>query len=105
VPKIKVTLLSGEQREVVAAIGEPLMHALRDQTLDVEAICGGTASCATCHVYVDLARTFDIPEANEAEQCMLDGLVHQRPGSRLSCQVMVETCFDGLSVTIAPTET
>jgi len=105
VPKINVTLLNGDMREIVAAIGEPLMHALRDQTLDVEAVCGGVASCATCHVYVDLAKAPDMPEPSAAEHDMLDGLVHQRPGSRLSCQIMVEPHLDGLSVTIAPAET
>lgn len=103
-PKINVTLLNGDQREIVAAIGEPLMHALRDQTLDVEAVCGGAASCATCHVYVDWGNLSDVPEASPAEQEMLDGLVQQRPGSRLSCQIMVEPRLDGLSVTIAPAE-
>lgn len=103
-PKISVTLLSGDRREIVAAIGEPLMHALRDQTSEVEAVCGGAASCATCHVYVDPASAAQMPAAGEAEQDMLDGLVHQRPGSRLSCQIIVASWLDGSSVTIAPSE-
>jgi 2Fe-2S ferredoxin len=104
-PKIYVTLLNGDQREVLAAVGQPLMHALRDQTLDVEAVCGGAASCATCHVYIDTPSILNMLPSSAAEKDMLDGLIHQRPASRLSCQIIVEPSHDGLAVTIAPAET
>jgi ferredoxin len=32
---------------------QTLMEALRDNDLPVLASCGGTASCATCHVFLD----------------------------------------------------
>lgn len=102
--QIKVTDRFGELQEVEGQDGDRLMEVLREFPWGVEAICGGMASCGTCHVYVDpewLGR-FDPREIDEEE--MLEFLEHRKENSRLSCQLELSEAHDGLSVTLAPEE-
>jgi len=65
---------------------------------------GRTVACGTCHVYVDPDWFARLVPAREDEEAMLDQLLHARPNSRLSCQVLWEAALDGLRLTLAPTE-
>lgn len=61
--------------------------------------CGGSAMCATCHVYVDPAWSERLPAplANELE--MLECTAAERmPQSRLSCQIKMTAELDGLTI-------
>jgi ferredoxin, 2Fe-2S len=65
----------------------------------IVAECGGSAMCATCHVYVDPAWLDRIPAplANELE--MLECTASERrPESRLSCQIKLDASLNGLVV-------
>jgi 2Fe-2S ferredoxin len=103
VPLIHVTDRAGRDYSVDAAIGTPLMEVLRERG-DVEAICGGSAACATCHVHVDEAWTERVGPAGPDETNLLEYSLERRPTSRLSCQVEVRADFDGLKVRIAASE-
>ena len=98
---IHVTNRAGEQHTVEAKPGNTIMEILRDAEMDVEAICGGCCSCATCHVIVDDAYAAKLPEISEDESDLLDGSEHRVENSRLSCQVAVTPELDGMTVTIA----
>ena len=50
---LHVTNRAGETHQIEAKAGATLMEILRDNDMDVEAICGGCCSCATCHIFVD----------------------------------------------------
>ena len=102
--RIKVTDRFGDVQEVEGQDGDRLMEVLREFPWGVEAICGGMASCGTCHVYVDAdwIDRFDPRELDEEE--MLDFLEHRRENSRLSCQLELTESHDGLAVTLAPEE-
>lgn len=101
--EVKVTDRSGNLRSISTPIGVSLMEALRDNGVDeLLALCGGCCSCATCHVHI-----YQGSEA--ADQCvsgdendLLDSSDHRQENSRLSCQLMLTTGHDGLSVRIAP---
>ena len=86
--------------------GEPLMFALRDQLgLPVEGICGGCATCGSCHVYVAPDWADRLPERGDYELAMLDLLQGYRAdSSRLSCQIEVTEALDGLTLALAPEE-
>ena len=59
--------------------------------------CGGSAMCATCHVYVDAAWLAALPPPDAAEREMLDCTACERtPASRLACQIRVTDTLDGL---------
>ncbi len=101
---INVTDREGNQLELPATNGEPLMYALRDIRNGVEAICGGMCSCATCHVYVDADWVGRLPDREPEEHELLAELEGFQENSRLSCQIEVSDALDGLKVTVAPEE-
>ena len=72
-----------------------VMEVLKGNDLAVQALCGGMALCATCHVQV-LAGGDALPPLGDAEADMLDTLPQAGPDSRLSCQLRVGTALDGL---------
>lgn len=79
------------------------MEALRDAGL-VEALCGGQAACATCHVHVGEEWMSVVGQAEGQEADMLDTSLEKRPTSRLSCQIVADERLDGLIIAIAPFE-
>jgi ferredoxin, 2Fe-2S len=102
-PKLIVTNRNGDEMEIEAEIGLSVMEAIRDNGLDeLLALCGGSCSCATCHVYVDDEWLGKIDPLDEDEDDLLDSSSHREPNSRLSCQIEVVDTLDGLRVTIAP---
>lgn len=63
--------------------------------------CGGSAMCATCHVYVgqDQGQVKMFPPVSAVEDAMLDSTSSERRSeSRLSCQLRVTEAFDGLVI-------
>jgi len=102
---VQVTVLdrAGRSHALAGVAGRSLMETIRDAGVDdILALCGGCASCATCHVYVDDAWTRQVGEPAGDEADLLDSSDHRRPQSRLSCQICVSARLDGLHVTIAP---
>ena len=99
---IHVTDRNGAEHSLEAKDGWSLMEVIRDKGLPIEAACGGCASCATCHVYVDEAWVGKLPTKSEEEDDMLDLAMDVQANSRLSCQVSLNTDLDGLKVTLAP---
>ena len=92
---------SGAAYPVDAEEGESLMRAAVEN--DVEGVigeCGGSLSCATCHVYVDDDWIARVGAPSEDEEFMLEFAVAPRPTSRLSCQIKLDAGLDGLVVHI-----
>ena len=82
-----------------------LMDLLYDEDLDVEAVCGGCASCATCHVFISDDWLDRVPQRDEIQNMLLQYQSHfNETSSRLSCQMPLSESLDGLSLTIAPEE-
>lgn len=105
-PTIYVTDANGNEHTLDAPTNIKLMEALRErEELGIAAICGGSCSCGTCHVYVDPAWTSKLPEVQSDEADMLGVLTTYDPQtSRLSCQLTIKPALEGLKVTIAPEE-
>lgn len=90
----------GQVHHLPASPGTVLMELLRDEGMDVEAVCGGCCSCATCHVYVDFAA---VGGPGETEAALLSVADHLQPSrSRLSCQIRLTDEHDQLAVIVAP---
>lgn len=65
----------------------------------IEAQCGGSAQCGTCHVYIDEANELPLPAMDSVEDDVLYGTACERTEhSRLSCQLPVSEAIDGLVV-------
>ena len=102
-PTVHVTTRDGALRQVEATSGRSLMANLRDGGIDeILALCGGNASCATCHVHVDRSWLDRLPPMGPDEDDLLDSSDARQDNSRLSCQIPVTDELDGLEVTVAP---
>ncbi len=90
----------GEATEMEVQEGWTLMQAAVANGVDgIEAECGGSCCCATCHCYIDDEFAHKLPDANETELEMLEEVVAERkPNSRLACQVKVTADLDGMVV-------
>ena len=72
--------------------------AVQNNIPGIDADCGGSMACATCHVYVD-EKWFDkLEKKDEGEEDMLDMAYQPSKFSRLSCQLLVSNKLDGLIV-------
>ena len=98
-PKITYIEHNGKSHEIEVANGLTVMEgAVQNNIPGIDADCGGSCACATCHVYVD-EKWFDkLKKKDEAEQDMLDMAFEPNKFSRLSCQITVEDSLDGLVV-------
>ena len=104
-PTITYTDHTGAARTVEATAGDSVMEtAVRNGIPGIVAECGGSLSCATCHVFVDMDDLTALPPMEEMEDEMLYGTAQERQGcSRLSCQIRVTPAMD-LHVTTPQTQ-
>ncbi|MER8942846.1 (2Fe-2S)-binding protein [Mesorhizobium sp. M0915] len=99
----KLTFIThnGTHFQINAADGSTVMeNAVRNAVPGIEAECGGSCTCATCHIYVDEAWVAELGEPGETEADMLDFAYDVQPNSRLSCQIKVRAELDGLVVRV-----
>ena len=73
--------------------------AIQNEIPGIDADCGGSMACATCHVYVKEEWLNKIPKAEDAEVDMIDMAFEPKKNSRLSCQIIVSDEVEGLEVT------
>lgn len=98
-----VVTRDGIAEQIGGEEGMSLLEAIRNSGNDeLQALCGGTCSCATCHVIVDDAWIDRTGHAGADEQDLLEGSLHQSANSRLSCQITLRPDMSGLRVAIAP---
>jgi 2Fe-2S ferredoxin len=104
-PTLFVTTLDGSEHSVQGAAGRPVMEILRDNGFhELLALCGGSCSCATCHIFVDPKKLVLLPPISEDENDLLGSSSHRKANSRLSCQIPFSDALDGLRVAIAPAD-
>ena len=100
--KILVTDPEGAEHELEGLDGWRAMEVIRDWGLDIKAECGGSCSCATCHVYVGDGWLDRLPAPSDDEEDLLYSTLDKKPNSRLSCQILLNDELDGLKLTVAP---
>ena len=105
-PKITFNDFQGNSKTIEVDNGLSVMEgAIQKDIPGIDADCGGSMACATCHVYVE-DKWFDkIPKAEDAEQDMIDMAYKPNKNSRLSCQIVVSDEIDGLTVTTPEKQT
>ena len=101
-PLVIFILPNSTVRSIEAANGTTVMQAASEAGIPgIVAECGGSAMCATCHVYVDPAWSAQLPGALGNEREMLECTAAVRTEhSRLSCQIRLSDELDGLVITI-----
>jgi 2Fe-2S ferredoxin len=97
---------SGAARVLEVARGSSLMQAALANGLDgIVGECGGSAMCATCHVYVDVKFQHCVSPPNAVELEMLESVAAKRTSeSRLSCQLIASAEMDGLVLRLPDTQ-
>ena len=98
-PKITYIEHNGKSHTLEVANGLTVMEgAVQNNISGIDADCGGSCACATCHVYVD-EKWFDkLPKKEISEEDMLDMAFEPKSLSRLSCQLTISEELDGLVV-------
>ena len=99
-PKITYKDKDGNSKTIEVEKGLTVMEgAIQNEIPGIDADCGGSMACSTCHVYVE-EKWFDkLPKAEDAEVDMIDMAYDPKKNSRLSCQLIVTNELDGLIVT------
>ena len=96
------TLTDGHAITLDVAEGTSLMEAATQRGVPgIIGECGGSMSCATCHVVVDPAWADRVGPPSTFEDDMLDITeAGRQPTSRLSCQLRMSAALDGIVVHI-----
>jgi len=99
-PKITYQDNKGNSKTIEVENGLSVMEgAIQNDISGIDADCGGSMACATCHVYVEEKWFNKLPKAEEAEVDMIDMAHEPKKNSRLSCQLIVTDELNGLVVT------
>jgi 2Fe-2S ferredoxin len=92
-PKITYIEHNGKEHQIEMPIGYSIMEgAIKNSIPGIDADCGGSCACATCHVYVDENFLNKIPKD------MIDFVQDADKSSRLSCQIIITNDLDGIVV-------
>ena len=98
-PKITYIEHNGKIHVVEVPNGLSVMEgAVQNNIPGIDADCGGSCACATCHVYVDEKWFSKLPNKEDSEEDMLDMAFEPNKSSRLTCQITVIDDLDGLVV-------
>ena len=100
-PKITYIEHNGKSHTVNVANGLSVMEgAVQNNIPGIDADCGGSMACATCHVYVKEEWFDRLLKKEDGEEDMLDMAYEPKKYSRLSCQLTVSDELDGLIVNV-----
>ena len=104
--KISYIEHNGTNHTVEVQNGLTVMEgAVQNNIPGIDADCGGSMACATCHVYVKEDWFDKINKKNEGEDDMLDQAYEPKKNSRLSCQIIVSDDLNGLVVDMPEKQT
>ena len=97
---------NNKQHEIDVANGLSVMEgAVQNDIPGIDADCGGSMACATCHVYVKEEWFDKLKKKEDGEEDMLDMAYEPNKFSRLSCQLIVSDELEGLVVNLPEKQT
>ena len=97
--KITYVEHSGKEHTIEVSNGLSVMEgAVQNNIPGIDADCGGSMACATCHVYVKEEWFDKLPKKEDGEEDMIDMAYEPNRFSRLSCQLTVSDDLEGLIV-------
>ena len=100
-PKINYIEHGGKKHTIEVANGLTVMEgAIQNNIPGIDADCGGSMACATCHVYVKEEWFNKLPKKEDGEEDMIDMAYEPNKFSRLSCQLIVSDELEGLVVNL-----
>tara|TARA_B100000029_G_scaffold330175_1_gene322468 strand:- start:255 stop:575 length:321 start_codon:yes stop_codon:yes gene_type:complete len=99
----KITYIehSGKTHTIEVQNGLTVMEgAIQNNIPGIDADCGGSMACATCHVYVKEEWFNKLAKKEDGEEDMLDMAYEPNKFSRLSCQLTVSDKLEGMIVNL-----
>jgi 2Fe-2S ferredoxin len=99
-PKLIFIKSDGSAHDFDVASGATIMEVGRDANMGIEGTCGGSLSCATCHVVFDDDNYMRVGPPSEDEMDMLDLAFNVTKTSRLGCQIKMSDELDGLTAKV-----
>lgn len=100
-----ITYIEADGRQVSAELkeGVSVMQLAMESGIEgIEAECGGSCACATCHCYVEQGAE-QLPQPAEHEDAMLGNVAAERlSNSRLACQLKPQS---DLTIRLPDTQT
>lgn len=88
-PTVTYLYDDGSQRVVEVAVATSLMRAaLANQVPGIVGECGGSATCGTCHVYLDHSTEPFAPPSGDEEDMLEWTTAPRAENSRLACQLV-----------------
>lgn len=100
-PTVIYRLSDGSDVSVDVPAGQSVMDgSVRNNLPGIIAECGGSCSCATCHVYLDETAVgiFDEPSTEELD--LVEFLEGAKECSRLACQLIIGQDTPTVTVTV-----
>ena len=94
-------LTNGERCRINVEPGQSLMQAAKAANVPgIDADCGGSMVCGTCHVLVADAWLGKLPAPCGMEEAILEGVPEPHPRARLACQIKMNEALDGIAVDV-----
>lgn len=91
----------GERMELDCGNAPTMMRvAVENGVPGIDADCGGSMVCGTCHVHVADTWLAKLPGKSSMEAEILDYVPEPHPNARLSCQIPVDATTDGIELTV-----
>lgn len=92
----------GSEKRVNAAVGDNIMVAATAAgVIGLDAECGGSCMCATCHCLIEGGPIDALPPMGDAERDTLEFTAREmQDASRLTCQVPITDALDGLRLRV-----
>lgn len=96
----------GTERTVDAEPGASLLQLAFDNGIEgLLGECGGSCSCATCHLYIEAGDDSLLGAKSVMEDELLDAAAADRlPNSRLGCQVRIAAGMSAVTVRVPETQ-
>jgi ferredoxin, 2Fe-2S len=80
----------------VPAAGSVMQAAKTHAVPGIDADCGGSMVCGTCHAIVSPQWQQALPGQSEFERLILEGVPDTQPNTRLTCQIPITDALDGI---------
>lgn len=104
-PTVVYHLPDGTQSPVEVPVGQSVMDgSVRNNLPGIVAECGGSCSCATCHVYLAEGSIAVFAGPSDEERDLLEFLDGAQPNSRLACQLIMNPDVETVEVTVVAAE-
>ncbi len=98
-PTITYIEFNGTEHRIEVENGLSVMEgAVNNNVPGIDADCGGSCACATCHVFVADGWMDKCGTPDAQEKSMLGFAATAQENSRLACQITVTDALDGLVV-------